>query len=323
LKAVVYLGPKNVKVEDVSEPKPKKDEALVRFKAGSICGTDLHFYRGEWTGLALGRIIGHDASGQVEETGEQVAIVPKVSCGACQYCIHGQPGMCERGGFMGFERDGLFSELIAAPKRNLLPIPSNVSLEEAGILEPVSLALHTFDLLSPRVGWWATILGQGPIGLLMTQVAKTAGCRVIAIDPEDYRLKLSEEYGADICVNPRNENVTEKVRRLTHGGSDIVVEAAGRQETVEQTPLLARKAGKVALVGDFSGFLKLNEAEEAIFFSVIVDPLKYLLALDLLNRKVLDVKGLISHRFPLTQFESAMVTAADPSKRPVKVVLTS
>jgi len=78
MKAVVYRGPRNIRVEDVSEPKPKRDEALVRFKVGSICGTDLHFYRGEWTDLAVGRIIGHDACGQVEETGERVAIIPAV-----------------------------------------------------------------------------------------------------------------------------------------------------------------------------------------------------------------------------------------------------
>jgi len=324
LKAAVYLGPKNIKVKDVPEPKPKRDEALVRFKAGSICGSDLHFYRGEWTDLAVGKIIGHDACGQIEETGERVAIIPKIYCGSCRYCTHGRPNLCERSqGFMGFDRDGLFSELITAPKRNLPPIPDDVSFEEAGILEPVALALHTFDLLRPRVGEWATILGQGPIGLLMTQVAKVSGCRVLAIDPEDYRLHLSEKYGADVCINPKNENATKRVRAVTDGGSDIVIEAAGRQETVEQTPLLVRKDGRVALVGDFSGFMKLGEAEEATFFSVIVNPVKYPLALDLLSRKILDVRGLITHKFPLTQFERAVETAADPSKRPVKVLLVS
>jgi len=324
MKAVVYRGPRNIRVEDVPEPKPKRNEALVRFKAGSICGTDLHFYRGEWTDLTVGRIIGHDACGLIEETGERVAVIPKVYCGSCRYCMHGRPNLCERSdGFMGFELDGLFSEWIAAPKRNLPPIPSNVSFEEASILEPVSLALHTFDLLSPRAGEWATILGQGPIGLLMTQVAKVSGCRVIVIDPEDYRLKLSEKYGADLCINPKNENATERVRAVTDGGSDMVIEAAGRRETVEQTPLLVRKVGRVALVGDFSGFMKLGEAEEAMFFSVVVNPLKYPLALDLLSRKLLDVKGLITHKFPLTEFEKAIKAAADPSKRPLKVLLVS
>ena len=115
----------------------------------------------------------------------------------------------------------------------------------------------------------------------------------------------------------------KKVIKTVGGGSDMVIEAAGRQETVELTPRLAREAGRVALVGEFSGFMNLGEAEEATFFTVVVNPLKYPLALDLLARKILDVRSLISHRFQLTEFERAIETAADPSKRSVKVVLTA
>jgi len=323
MRAVVYRGPRNIKVEDVPEPKPGPDDVLVKFRAGSICGTDLHYYKGDWTDLDVGRIIGHDACGQVEETGERVAIAPSVYCGTCRFCTQGRPNLCEHGSFMGFERDGLFSELIAAPKKNLQFIPDNVSFEEACVLEPVALALHTFDLLQSKVGEWATILGQGPIGLLMTQVAKISGCRVIAVDPEDYRLKLSEKYGADVCVNPKIENIAGRVKSITNGGSDLVVEAAGRRETVELTPLLARNMGRIALVGEFSGLIKFGEAQEAVFFSVSLNPLKYPLALDLLSRRILNVKNMITHRFPLTMFEEAIKTAADTSKKPVKVLLTT
>jgi len=323
MKAVVYRGPRNIRVEEVPEPKPKRDETLVRFRAGSICGTDLHYYKGEWKKLKKGRIIGHDACGQVSETNERVAINIVISCGYCRYCQQGQPHLCQFSSFMGFERDGLFSELIAVPKRNLLSIPEDVSSEEAGVLEPVALALHTFDLLQPRAGEWVTILGQGPIGLLMTQVAKISGCRIIAVDMEDYRLKLSEKYGADVGINPRNENVARKVRSLTQEGSGMVIEAAGRKETVEYTPTLVRRAGRVALVGEFSGRIKFDVAAEATFFSVYLNPLKYSLALDMLARKVLDIEGLITHRFPLVDFEKAIETATDPAQKPIKILLTS
>jgi threonine dehydrogenase-like Zn-dependent dehydrogenase len=322
LKAVVYYGPRNLKVKEVPEPKLASDEVLVKFKAGSICGTDLHFYRGEWTDLTPGRIIGHDACGEVVKTGERVAIVPSVFCGFCKYCLMGRPNLCEKGSFMGFERDGLFSELIAAPEKSLLPIPNDVSFEEAAVLEPVALALHTFNLLSPKIEDWVTVIGQGPIGLLMTQVAKISGCKVIAIDLQDYRLKLSKRYKADVCANPESENVIEKVKAVTKGGSDIVIEAAGKRETVEQTPMLVRPAGKVALIGEFSGFMKFDIAGEAIFFSVYgPNPLSYKLALDLISKKVVDVKGLITHKFPLKEFQKAIKTANDPALRPVKVVL--
>jgi threonine dehydrogenase-like Zn-dependent dehydrogenase len=320
MKAAVYRGPRNIKIEDMPEPKPKREEALMRFKAGSICGTDLHYYRGEWR-LKKGRIIGHDACGQLAETGEGVVIVPKIYCGHCYYCQRGKPNLCENDGFMGISRDGLFSEFIAAPKRNLLPIPDNVSFEEAGIVEPVALALHTFDLVQPRVGEWTTVIGQGPIGLLMTQAAKVSGCRVIAVDVEDHRLALSEKYGADVCINSKSENVSRKVKSLTHGGSDVVIEAAGRKETVEQTPRLARPTGRVALVGEFHGRIKFDAAAEATFFGVYLNPLKYPLALEMLSGKVLDVKGLITHRFSLGEFDKAIETALDPMQKPIKICL--
>jgi threonine dehydrogenase-like Zn-dependent dehydrogenase len=266
LKAVIYRGPGNIRVEEVPKPIPESNEALVKFRAGSICGTDLHFYRGDWKDLAVGRVIGHDACGEVEGTGERVAIIPSVFCGSCRYCLMGRPNLCEKGSFMGFERNGLFSEFIAVPHRNLQPIPNNVSFEEAAVLEPVALALHAFNLLSPKIEDWVTVIGQGAIGLLMTQLAKVSGCRVIAIDPLDYRLRLSKKYKADVCINPQSQNVVEEVKTITEGGSDIVIEAAGRKETVEQTPMLVRPAGKVALVGDFSGFIRFGVAGEAVFF---------------------------------------------------------
>lgn len=321
MRAVVYQGPRNIKFEDVDDPRPRKDEVLVRFVAGSICGTDLHFYKGEWTNIKVGQIMGHDACGQRVDTGERVAMIPTIFCGSCKYCLRGKPHLCEKRKTMGFSADGFFAEHIAIPERNLLPIPDDVSNEEAAILEPVALAIHTFDLLQPRLGEWTTIIGQGPIGLLMTQVAKLQGCRVIAIDLEDYRLKLSERYGAELCINAREEDPVERVKKATEGGSDIVVEAAGRKETVEQTPFLVRSAGRVALIGESRGYLNLGRAEEALFFSCYITPLEYPIALDFISRKIVDVKSLITYKFRLADFEEAIQTAANPTKKPIKVIL--
>ena len=321
LKAVVYRGPTSIKVEDVDYPRPRKDEVLVKFRAGSICGTDLHFYKGEWTDIRVGQIMGHDACGRRIDTDERVAMIPILFCGSCGYCLHGKPHLCEERKTMGFSTDGFFAEYIAIPERNLLPIPDDVSDEEAAILEPVALAIHTFDILQPRLGEWATIIGQGPIGLLMTQVAKLRGCRVIVIDLEDYRLRLSERYGAEVCINAREEDPVERVKKVTERGSDMVVEAAGRKETVEQTPFLVRSAGRVALIGESEGYLKLGQVGEAMFFAGYLTPFDYSLALDLISKRVVDVKSLITHKFRLVDFEKAIQTAADPSKKPIKVVL--
>jgi L-iditol 2-dehydrogenase len=322
LKAAVYRGPHNIKVEEVPEPRVSGKTVLVQLKAGSICGTDMHFYRGEWKWMKRGRIMGHDACGVRADTGERVVMVPIAHCGFCYYCLRGLPTYCARGRFMGLTRDGFFAEKIALRPRNLIPVPEGVSDEEAAVVEPVALALRVLDALKPSVGDWATVIGQGAIGLLMTQVARLKGCRVVAVDLEDYRLRLAEKYGAEFCVNAKSEDAVKRVREITGRGSDVVVEAAGTERTVEQTPFMVRKAGRVALVGESKGYLNLEDADEAVFFTVYISPVEYPLAVELIAEKTVDVKGLITHRFRLGNFEKALRTADDPAEKPLKIVIT-
>jgi L-iditol 2-dehydrogenase len=323
MKAVIYRGTRNIKVEDLSTPEASDKETLVKFKAGSICGTDLHFYRGEWTWLRTGNIIGHDACGVRVDNGERVAMVPIIYCGSCYFCLRGLQTLCESGKVLGFRVNGLFAEFVALPTKNLIPIPESVSDEEAAILEPVALAIRTLDSLQPRLMDWVTIIGQGPIGLLMTQVAKLKGCQVIAVDMQDYRLKLSQRYGADICINAVEENVIRRVKEITKRGSDIVIEAAGKRQAVKLTPSLVRKAGKVALIGESKGYLNLEKTDEAPFITYYISPIEYPMALNLMSKKAVDVKGLITHKFKLEDFELAIKTADNPTEKPVKVVITA
>jgi threonine dehydrogenase-like Zn-dependent dehydrogenase len=322
LKAAVYHGLHNIKIENVPEPEVKGKMVLVKFKAGSICGTDMHFYRGEWKWMKKGRIIGHDACGVREDTGERVVMVPIVNCGHCYFCLRGLPTYCVRGNFYGLTRNGFFAESKVMLPRSLITLPSHISDEEAAVVEPVALALRVLNYLKPNLGDWVTVVGQGAIGLLMTQMALMKGCRVIAVDLEDYRLALSEKYGADAVINAKKEDVPKTVRKLTKMGSDFVIEAAGTTSTVEQTPFLVRKAGKVALVGESKGYLNLEDADEAQFFTIYISPVEYPTAVELIARKLVDVKGLITHKFKLDEFEKALQTVDNPAEKPLKVVIT-
>ena len=322
MKAAVYHGPHNIKIENVPEPEPKRRRVLVKFKAGSICGTDMHFYRGEWK-LKKGRILGHDAWGVREDTGERVVMVPVVNCGHCYFCQRGYPALCLRSKLYGLTRDGFFVESKSMIPRSLIPIPANVSDEEAAIMEPVALALRVLNHLQPDLGDWVTVVGQGPIGLLMTQIALMKGCRVIAVDLEDYRLEFAEKYGADVIINAKKEDVPITVRKLTKMGSDFVIEAAGTTKTVEQTPFLVRKGGKVALVGESEGYLNLGEADEAQFFTIYLSPVEYPAALELIARKLVNTKDLVSHNFKLNEFEKALKALDNPDDKPLKVVITN
>jgi threonine dehydrogenase-like Zn-dependent dehydrogenase len=322
LKAAVYRGPHLIKIEEIPEPEVKGNRVLVHFKAGSICGTDMHLYRGDWRWMKRGRIVGHDAWGVRDDTGERVVMVPIVNCGHCYFCLRGLPTYCVRGKFYGLTRHGFFAESKAMLPRSLIPIPAVVSDEEAAIVEPVALALRVLNHLHPNLGDWITVIGQGAIGLLMTQVALMKGCRVIAIDREDYRLELSEKYGADAVINAEKDDVIKTVRKLTKIGSDFVIEAAGTKATVEQTPFLVRKAGKVALIGESQGYMNLEDADEASFFTMYISPVEYPSAVELIARKLVDVAGLVTHRFRLEEFERALETVDNPAEKSLKVIIT-
>jgi threonine dehydrogenase-like Zn-dependent dehydrogenase len=322
LKAAVYRGHHHIKIEQASEPEVKRTRVLVKFKAGSICGTDMHLYRGDWKWMKKGRILGHDACGIRQDTEERVVMVPMVNCGHCYFCLRGLPTYCVRGKFYGLTRDGFFAEQKAMLPRSLIPVPADVTDEEAVIVEPVALALRVLNYFKPNVGDWVTVVGQGAIGLLMTQVALLKGCRVIAVDLEDYRLELSEKFGADAVINAQKEDVPKTVRKLTKIGSDFVIEAAGTTKTVEQTPFLVRKAGKVALVGESAGYMDLSDADEAQFFTIYFSPVEYPAAVELIARKLVDVKSLITHKFRLDEFEKALATVDNPAEKPLKVVIT-
>ena len=122
-------------------------------------------------------------------------------------------------------------------------------------------------------------------------------------------------------INPKKEDVVKAVRKLTKHGSDLVIEAAGTRQTVEQTPFLVRKAGKVALVGESKGYLNLEDADEALFFTIYISPVEYPSAVELIARKLVDVKGIITHRFKLDEFEKALQTVDTAIEKPLKVII--
>ena len=249
-------------------------------------------------------------------------MVPIVYCDKCYFCLRGLPTYCTRGKFMGLTGGGFFFEKIALSSRNLVPVPDDVSDEEAAVVEPVALALRVLNALKPDVDDWVTIFGQGAIGLLMTQVARLKGCRVIAIALEDYRLRLVQKYGAEFCINAKREDAVNLVKAITKRGSDVVIEAAGTIEAVEQTPFLVRKAGKVALIGESKGYLNLEDPDEGTLFKMYISPFKYPLAVELIAKKTVDVKGLITHGFTLADFEKALRTADNPAEKALKLVIT-
>ena len=266
LKAAVFYGPKNVKIEEVKKPKPGPGEILVKTSVALTCGTDLKTYLRGHPAIRPPIIMGHEYAGVVEEVGQgvdwvkpgdKVVTVVSAPCGHCTYCKLGRFNMCEHlwDEILGFSINGAYAEYVRVPPRiarfGLYHIPENVSFEEAALLEPLSCVVRGCRLANIEIGDAVAIIGAGPIGLMHLMLAKLSGARkLIMIDISEDRLKFAKEFGADITINPRNENIIERVKEETEGlGADVVIEAVGKPETWEQTLSLARKGGTILLFG--------------------------------------------------------------------------
>ncbi len=258
----------HLELADLPLPAVGRGEVLVRVEACGICGSDVHGFDGS-TGRRIPPIVmGHEAAGTVETTGEGVKNFKKgdrvtfdstVYCGECQYCKRGQINLCDNRQVIGvscgdYRRHGAFAEYVVVPERIMYPLPENFSFNEAAMLEAVSVAMHGVKLSQIMGGETALVIGAGMIGLLIVQAARAAGCaRVFCSDVDETRLKLAKQVGADQILHCSGAELVAEVMRLTGGnGVDVALEAVGRNETVAGAIDCTRKGGTVTLVGNVS-----------------------------------------------------------------------
>lgn len=261
MKSVRFYGIRDTRVEDVDVPKIlEKDDVIIKVKVAGICGSDISKYSKTGPHM-VGEILGHEFSGEVAQVGKEVrsfkigdrvAVCPAMPCFECDECKKGLYSRCNNVAIIGNkELGGCFAEYTKVKERNLIKIPDEISYETAAALEPVCIAGHGLFRSEAKVGDTVVVLGTGPIGLFSIQWAKIFGStKIIAVDVFDEKLDLAKELGADICINAKEKNIVEEIKRLTDGdGADIVIESAGTPLTCGQVLLLAKKGGTVLYAG--------------------------------------------------------------------------
>ena len=251
MKATVFHGPENIRVEEVPQPHASAGEAVIRITLTTICGTDLHIVRGEYP-VRPGLVIGHEPVGVIEEIGEGVtgykigdrvlvgAITP---CGQCRACLSAQWAQCGHGEGIeaiggwrfGNTINGAQAEYLLVPnaQANLAKIPDGLTDEQVVLLADIaSTGFSGAESANVRIGDSVVVLAQGPIGLCATAGAKLMGASlIIAVESDPVRTKMSERMGADMVLNQNEVNVPEEVKQLTGGGADVAIEALGTQPT--------------------------------------------------------------------------------------------
>lgn len=272
MKALVLTEYKKLEYKDVPLPEIRNDEVLVRVKAVGICGSDIHGMDGS-TGRRIPPIImGHEASGIIVETGRDITAWKtgdRVTFDSTIYRLddwytrRGQYNLSDNRMVLGvscndFRRDGAFAEYVSIPGHILYKIPENVSFEQAAMVEPVAVSLHSINLSQARINDTAAVFGSGMIGLFIIQLLKQAGCRVIAVDTLNEKLEKARQAGADFVFNPSTDQVADEIRKLTAGrGADLAFEAVGITATIQSAIDSVRKGGTLVLVGNLSPAIEL------------------------------------------------------------------
>jgi L-iditol 2-dehydrogenase len=340
-------APRDLRVEQLSDPKPlSKGEVLIRVGAAGICGSDLHTYLDARIGdtkLRAPLVLGHEFAGTVESVGEdaltedlirleqgmRVAVDPAQPCGMCELCQRGHPNLCTSLHFCGLYPDGgCFCERIVMPARCCFPLPDEIDHEAGALLEPLGVALHAVDLAKPTSDESAVVIGAGPIGLLILQAATLAGMKpVYVVEQLPWRLSLVEKFGG-IPIDSARTDAREKLMIKTLGrGVDVAFEAAWADSTIQLAAEMTRPGGRVVLVGiPREDQLTMNHstARRKGLTILLSRRMKhtYPRAIDLVEKGLVDVKGIVSHRFPLTQLPQAFALNADYRDHAVKVMIT-
>jgi len=344
--AVRLHGPRDLRVERVPKPDPPgPGQALLRVTAVGVCGSDLHTYQDARIGdtvVEAPLILGHEFAGVVEAVGPEsydgnfqplrpgtrVAVDPAQPCGRCEMCEQGHPNLCHRLHFCGTYPDpGSLSEYMVMPAHSCFPIPDAMDDASAALLEPLGIAIHAVDLAKVRVADSAVILGAGPIGLYILQVARLAGADpVYVVDQFPWRLALAARYGG-VPINFKEVDPVAAIREATAGrGVDIAIEAAWADHSIQWAAEMARLGGRLVLVG-IPGPDKLEMKHSTARRKGLTIRLSrrmkhvYPRAIKLWASGAVDLTGIVSHRFPLERTPEAYALNEQYADNVVKIVI--
>ncbi len=323
MRAAVYRGDGKIGLARREAPRPGPHDVVVDVRACGVCGTDVHILDGQYP-AARDVALGHEFVGVVSDVGTEVtalaagdpvAVDPNIACGVCPACRRGAVHLCERLEALGVTRDGGFAERALVPAAEAHRLPPGLPFEHWALAEPLSCCLHGLDLAGIRPGDRVAILGAGPIGLLMTQLARGAGAALVLVsDPVPAKRVLAVRLGADLVVDPRTGDAEAALREATPEGADVVLECVGAPATAAEALALARRGGTVVWFGvSPPGATAAVEPylvyrKELTIRGAFVNPHTFGRALLLLGQRRVQTEPLVSHRFDLGGVDEAIAT---------------
>jgi threonine 3-dehydrogenase len=312
-------------LENVPVPTIGPNDVLVRVRAASICGTDLHIYA--WDPWSASRIkppmtFGHEFCGVVEKVGSEVSMIQPgefvsaemhVNCGHCRQCRVGQPHVCQNLKIIGIDENGCFAEFVSIPAANIWKMDPAIPEHYGAILDPLGNAVHTV-LSGPIAAQTVAVTGAGPIGLMAIAVAKACGAsKIFATEVNANRRAMALRMGADVALDPSAGDVVAKVIEATGGsGADVLLEMSGHPAAIHQGFQMLRAGGRASLLGIPSQPVTLDLVNDIIFKGATVHGIfgrrmfeTWVQMTDLLKSGKLNLEPLFAERLPLDRFADA------------------
>ena len=319
-----------VEIREIPQPTPDPDEVLIKVKSAAICGSDLgiYHYTPAYSKMKLPVVLGHEFSGEIIETGPEVIGYKKgdrvlsesvKACGVCEFCKKGMSNLCDASTLFGIHTDGGFAEYITVPYKLLHRIPDGMTYDQAALVEPLSNAVHFVRDITPfKIDDYVVVQGCGPIGLFSAQLFKLGGARVLVtgLSVDKLRFEIAEKLGLE-TLNIETESLEERVMKDTDGrGADIAFVAVGAPPVVKQATQIIKKRGLVTVVGIFGKEVSLDmtwvvRRELMIHGAYDAKPVNFPQSIDLINRGLVDVESVLTHKLSLDQAEEGFKVALE------------
>jgi len=316
-------------------PQPKPHEAVVQIKKMGICGTDLHAFKGNQAFFNYPRILGHELAGIVVEPpqensnlkkGDQVAVLPYMNCGKCDACIAGKTNCCQGLQVLGVHVDGGMQEQMALPHTHLIPL-NNLSLDAIALVEPLSIGAHALRRAAPKAGQTLLVMGCGPIGVGLIQLAKNKGLQVIALDRDQQRLDYLKMH-LEVEGIQAGPKAVEAFKKRTQGKlADVVFDATGNKQAMESGHHFMKHAGTYVLVGLYKDTLcfkhpEIHAKETTLLCSRNATKEDFELVINTLKEGAFPVDQYITHRMDFDEVVTAFEKLYHTNQLLMKALIT-
>lgn len=343
MKAAVLEALDKIVIKEIPTPEIDDDSALLKVESTALCGSDLRIFRFGNNRIKYPAVIGHEMAGVIIKAGkkvtrvregDRVAIGADVPCGQCRWCRSGLGNNCEINYAIGYQIPGGFAEYMKLPKLVLEEGPvtrfsEKLTFDEAALAEPLACAINGLEIANLSLGKTLVILGLGPIGCMMIDLARCMGAvKVIVVQRSSFRMELAKSYQADAYISSQDEDVVARCREETAGeGPDVVVTTCGSVETHEQAVAMIAHRGYVNLFGGLAKDVRpLSILSNAIHYKECFVtgshgsvPRQHETAVQLLETGKIRVAPLITHHYPLNKIHEAFSTME--SRRGMKVII--